>query len=179
MCQWGTGALRFVCFSFSSFSPAIYFSFRIKHLHAHIDRHMHTPTHAHTHAQCSSIVKTKKKIVVAARARLVFRTLWFLRSNYDSYNRPPCLSPSPSPLSLSRYCFYSPVGSLHVRGEVREGVGSAPCAIAMARRSLNKAHLLPLHVARCLLSICNGGCHFSSIADPTLCHYPLPLAPLS
>lgn len=110
---------------------------------------------------------------------MVFRTLWFLRSNYDSYNRPPaCLPPTPSPLSLSRYCFYSPVGSLHVRGEVREGVGSAPCAIAMARRSLNKAHLLPLHVARCLLSICNGGCHFSSIADPTLCHYPLPLASL-
>lgn len=108
---------------------------------------------------------------------MVFRTLWFLRSNYDSYNRPPACLP-PSPLSLSRYCFYSPVGSLHVSGEVREGVGSAPCAIAMARRSLNKAHLLPLHVARCLLSICNGGCHFSSIADPTLCHYPLPLASL-
>lgn len=119
MCQWGTGALRFVCFSFSSFSPAIYFSFRIKHLHTHTHRQAHAYTHAHTHmhthAQCSSIVKTKKKIVVAARARLVFRTLWFLRSNYDSYNRPPaCLPPSLSFSPSSCYCFYSPVGSLHM-----------------------------------------------------------------
>lgn len=106
---------------------------------------------------------------------MVFRTLWFLRSNYDSYNRPPaCLPHSLSPLTLSLLFLFPSWLTSCERGRV----GSAPCAIAMARRSLNKAHLLPLHVARCLLSICNGGCHFSSIADPTLCHYPLPLASL-
>jgi len=60
-------------------------------------------------------------MVVAARARLVFRTLWFLRSNYDSYNRPSpplytfpppwvytytCTSPLLSTFSRC-YCFYS------------------------------------------------------------------------
>lgn len=108
---------------------------------------------------------------------MVFRTLWFLRSNYDSYNRPPaCLPPPlPPPLTLSLLFLFP---SWLTSCEGGKGGGSAPCAIAMARRSLNKAHLLPLHVARCLLSICNGGCHFSSIADPSLPPTPLPLATL-
>lgn len=103
---------------------------------------------------------------------MVFRTLWFLRSNYDSYNRPPaCLLPlSPPTLSL---LFLFPSWLTSCEGG-SEG-GGRKCSVCNCHGAAQSKQGSLAAAARCTLPAFNLQWRLSFQLNSS---YPLPLASL-